>query len=116
MFLMIFEIAQVCHEVNRAYCEAVGDTSQKAWKFASNEQKQSIIDGVKYFLANPHATPELQHEQWMQSKLFNGWSYGPEKDEIKKTHPCLIPYNQLPQEQKVKDFLFQAVVENLRDL
>lgn len=46
----------------------------------------------------------------MKAKEEDGWVYGPEKDAEKKVHPCMVPYDQLPKEQRMKDVLFGAVV------
>ena len=45
-------IARVCHEVNRAYCEALGDTSQPAWEDAPEWQRKSAMKGVELHLRN----------------------------------------------------------------
>jgi hypothetical protein len=103
-------IAQLAHEVNRAYCAALGDDSQKPWADAPDWQKNSAITGVELHLANPNAGPEASHESWMAQKLEEGWVYGEEKDEVAKTHPCLVPFSELPVEQQAKDFLFRGVV------
>jgi hypothetical protein len=42
--------------------------------------------------------------------------YGETKDPVKKTHPWMIPYDELPQIQKTKDKLFLAVVKSLQEL
>jgi hypothetical protein len=106
-------IAQVAHEVNRAYCLAIGDTSQVAWADAPDWQKDSAINGVKFKLSNLAATPEDQHQSWLDQKAKDGWVYGEVKDAEKKTHPCIIPYAELPESQKAKDYLFVAVVTSL---
>ena len=108
----IGDIAKVCHEVNRAYCDTVGDPSQKAWEKADDWQRTSAIEGVDFFVRT-RATAEELHENWCRDKIEAGWSYGPVKDAEKKEHPCLVPYNKLPMEQRVKDYLFRAVVKAL---
>ena len=107
------EIARACHEVNRAYCNSIGDTSQPAWEDAPDWQRRSAIAGVEFTLANPDAKPSASHESWLAEKERDGWKYGPVKDPKKKEHPCFVPYDQLPAEQKSKDYLFQAVVRAL---
>lgn len=105
------KIARQCHEVNRAYCLGIGDHAV-SWEEASDAIKQSAINGVKYALENPHATPEQMHENWKKEKVAAGWVYGEVKDESKKTHPCIVAYSELPIAQRIKDNLFQAVVHN----
>lgn len=103
-------IAQVAHEANRAYCAAIGDTSQVAWADAPDWQKESAVNGVKMHVANPAATPENSHESWLAEKVAAGWVYGPVKDAEKKTHPCCVPYAQLDAQQRAKDYIFRGVV------
>jgi len=110
----IEQIAELCHEVNRAYCESVGDFSQLPWKDAPDWQKQSAINGVRFHLEND-VTPEDSHNNWMKDKIAEGWVYGEIKDPVKKTHPCLIPYRQLPRDQRVKDYLFKVICDYFKN-
>lgn len=107
-------IARVCHEVNRAYCEALGDHSQPAWEDSPAWQRESAELGVRLHLGNFEAGPEASHESWMAQKLADGWTWGREKNPEKKEHPCLVPFGELPPEQQAKDFIFRAVVHALR--
>lgn len=43
------------------------------------------------------------HEVWAKSRIKEGWTYGEEKDSIKKTTPCLVPYEELPEIEKQYD-------------
>ena len=104
------QIARVAHEVNRAYCQALGDASQPVWEDAPQWQKDSAILGVKLHVCNPDAGPQASHESWMAQKLAEGWEYGPVKDPESKQHPCIVPFDELPREQQVKDYLFRGVV------
>lgn len=103
-------VARICHEVNRAYCESLGDESQLPWDKAPGWQKASALSGVVFHLGKPDSKPSDSHENWMKEKLEQGWTYGEVKDVEKKTHPCLLPYEQLPVAQQTKDKLFIAVV------
>lgn len=103
-------IAMVAHEVNRAYCQAIGDHSQPEWGRAPLWQKESAIKGVIFHLDGNHG-PEASHENWMREKLADGWQWGPVKDPENKRHPCMVPFNELPRAQQVKDHLFRAVVQ-----
>lgn len=107
-------IAKVCHEANRAYCGTLGDFSQKPWDQADEWQRESAIEGVRHRLANPDGTPESQHRAWLRSKQDDGWSYGEVKDPVSKIHPCFLPYDKLPPEQRRKDALFLAIVDALK--
>lgn len=107
------QIARVCHEANRAYCESIGDVSQKPWEDAEDWQRKSAILGVVFSMTHPEAPASAQHESWSAQKVQDGWVWGPVKDADKKEHPCLVPYDKLPVEQRRKDSLFQAVVKAL---
>jgi RyR domain-containing protein len=109
----IERIARVCHEVNRAYCQSLGDISQATWENAPQWQRESAMTGVAAIITNPAITPEQSHEGWLEQKRADGWTYGPVKDAEKKEHPCFVPYEQLPMEQRAKDYLFGAVVRTL---
>lgn len=112
--MLTFEqIANVAHEANRAYCLALGDHTQCSWDQAPAWQKDSAINGVKFHLNNPQATPASSHESWLKQKREEGWAYGAVKDPMKKLHPCFVPYNELPEAQQVKDYLFRSVVHTL---
>lgn len=106
-------IARVAHEVNRGYCLALGDTSQPAWDDAPDWQKDSARAGVRQIVVNPNTTPEQSHEGWLAQKEADGWHYGTVKDPVLKTHPCFVPYHELPAEQRAKDYLFGAVVRSM---
>ncbi|ALV20752.1 RyR domain-containing protein [Carnobacterium antarcticum] len=108
----IKQIAKVCHNVNKAYCESIGDDTQTTWEEAPNWQQKSAVSGVLFHLEND-VTPEQSHENWLKDKVEDGWVYGDTKDVELKTHPCIVPYDDLPIEQRTKDFLFKAVVDSL---
>jgi hypothetical protein len=107
-------IARVAHLVNRALCRANGDDSQPLWEDAPDWQRKAAVEGVRHRLENPDITPQQTHEEWLRNKKEYGWRYGMVKDPELKTHPCCVPFKELPLEQKAKDFLFQAVVDALR--
>ncbi|MES2347850.1 MAG: RyR domain-containing protein [Pseudomonadota bacterium] len=105
----VLTIAMICHEANRAYARSLGDFSHKPWERAPDWQKMSAISGVQFHLAGDK-TPAESHESWISMKLATGWTYGTVKNEKAKTHPCLMAYDLLPEDQKAKDRLFGAIV------
>jgi hypothetical protein len=107
------QIARVTHEVNRAYCQALGDNSQPVWEDAPQWMRDSAILGVRMHSDNLGAGPQASHVSWMAHKVADGWTYGPEKRPDLKQHPCMVPFNELPREQQAKDFIFRGVVHAL---
>ena len=43
------------------------------------------------------------HEVWAESRISQGWTYGPERNDVLKHHPCLVPYEELPEVEKAYD-------------
>jgi len=102
-------IAQVAHEANRALQRIAGDDNPSPpWDDAPLDQRDSAIAGILTALNG--ATPEEQHDAWAAHKRADGWVYGAVKDAEAKTHPCLVPYANLPPEQRVKDAVYIAIV------
>lgn len=102
------ELAARCaHEANRAWCMQIGDLTQQPWDDAPEWQRHSARRGVAA-VARGESSVQL-HESWMRDKLAAGWVFGFEK-RPEATHPCLVPYDQLPRDQQLKDALFQGVV------
>lgn len=112
--MKIQDIARICHETNRAYCITIGDYTQPRWEDASESQIISMINGVNFHIANPDSSPARSHEEWLREKKATGWKYGPIKDTDKKEHPCFKPYEELPEQERIKDMLFVGIVNMLR--
>ena len=43
------------------------------------------------------------HEVWSQNRMNEGWVYGTVRDDAKRETPCLVPYEELPEEEKAYD-------------
>ena len=52
---------------------------------------------------NLESIAEKVHETWMNNRIKEGWTYGKKRDDNKKTHPCIVPYNKLPESEKEYD-------------
>ena len=111
--LTVLQIAMVCHQANKAWCEANDDNSQKDWQEAEDWQRESAITGVIYRIGNPNKSYDAQQNAWLEDKKKDGWVYGEVKDTEAKTHPCMVSFEELPEFQKKKDALFCAIVDCL---
>jgi ryanodine receptor 2 len=49
------------------------------------------------------ALAENVHDTWAKGRMDDGWTFGPVRDDAKKHHPCLVPYNELPESEKEYD-------------
>ena len=43
------------------------------------------------------------HDVWAETRIAQGWSYGEQRDDAQKLHPCLVPYEELPDSEKEYD-------------
>lgn len=107
------EIARVCHQVNVAYCQALGESTQGDWDEAPEWQRESTMRGVKLHREG-EVSVSATHESWMDEKIAEGWIHGDVKHPEFKTHPCILPFDLLPTAQQAKDYIFKAIVDALK--
>ena len=43
------------------------------------------------------------HDVWAETRIQQGWTYGEQRNDELKTHPCLVPYEELPESEKAYD-------------
>lgn len=107
--LLFLACARAAHEVNRAYCIAIGDSSQPSWEQAPEWQVVSALEGVRGVLVDNNDARQ-SHENWLRQKRLDGWVQGSVKNPETKEHPCMVEYDDLPEEQKRKDIIFVSTV------
>lgn len=98
----------------RAWQKANGQTPAPPWSRAPKWMKEASAASATWRIANPNAPASAQHDQWMAQKKADGWKHGKTKDGKKKTHPLMVPYAQLPDVERRKDALVNAVVDALK--
>lgn len=64
---------------------------------ASNVQLPKELDVLV------EAVAKNVHEVWAQTRISQGWTYGTERNDELKHHPCLVPYEDLPEEEREYD-------------
>lgn len=106
--------ARAAHESNLIYCLALGDSSQKHWEETPEDIKATTKNNVEAVLGG--ATPEQLHQLWCAAKYKDGWKFGPKKDAVKKTHPCLTAYSNLPIADRRKDALYRSTVTAMAEV
>jgi hypothetical protein len=79
-------------------------------------QPRSVDDaGIELsddLLALTEQLAQNAHELWARRRIAEGWSWGPERDDVARKHPCLVPYDQLPDSEKQYDR--DSALETLR--
>lgn len=110
---IVLDIARVVHEAMRTYQTISGDPFPAP---PFDEAPASMIDGVVDAVVQVSLKdlgPEEVHDLWVVNKRAAGWTYGPIKDYQRLQHPCLVSWNQLPEEERRKDALFVGIVKAL---
>ena len=106
-------VARAVHEAVRAYQGALGEAEARPWS-AAEWEREATLEAVELAIKNP--TPGAQHEEWCASKRRAGWRFGPIKDESKKTHPSLVPFEQLSATEQRKDAIIISISQALKDV
>ena len=105
--LTVQQIAAVAHAANRAYQEVTGEPwPDQEWS-AHSRKVQAVRDVLN---SRSGVTAEEQHEQWLVQRTAAGYTYGPVKRPDRLEDPCMVPYADLPDSEKIKDALYGAVV------
>lgn len=63
----------------------------------------STVELPKDLLDLTEEIAEQVHEIWAQGRIADGWIYGDERDDGKKTTPCLVPYSKLADSEREYD-------------
>lgn len=71
--------------------------------YKPNPIDTSNVELPEELLALTEKIAENVHENWSAGRIAEGWTYGEERDDKKKTTPCLIPYSELPEIEKEYD-------------
>lgn len=105
------QIAGVIHEANRQLKLVLGHSPGPHWMECDQQLRESVINGVRK--AQEGMPPKELHEEWVQFKAEQGWTWGAIKDVRHRKHPCMVPYAELPPDQQIKNHMFHAMVRAL---
>ncbi len=92
--------ARLIHAALSETCLATGEPPYKPFDEADEKDREASVKGAELALSG--GTARQSHETWMKGKLDDGWTLGP-TDKPNKVHDCLVPYDDLPPRQRVKD-------------
>lgn len=112
--LVVEACARVGHEVYRT---ALGVSDMRSWDTALEDDKAQARAATREALSADvsKTTPAQWHAKWCAEKAADGWRHGPVIDVERKQHPnMMLPYDQLPEEQRALDQLFVVAVESTR--
>src|SRR6266700_2352439 len=101
------QIAEVCHVANMTVQKLLHDECPSlSWDDEDEFIKKTSVGEVQMILAGRN--PEDTHNEWCERLFDQGYICGLVKSREMKTHPCLVPFNDLPVEQKRKVRMIHA--------
>ena len=107
------KIAKICHNVHNVICEQNG-LKITPWEEKSEEHQSIVIDSVNKILIGEINSAEEAHENFVDTKMEMGWTYGDRHSEKKKTSPRLCEFDDLPEFERKKDEYFFAIACSFR--
>jgi CheY-like chemotaxis protein len=96
------ELSDDLKEANRRFADGIGAKLQAAG-CALVPAPLTGTDGAGFADADIEQLARMEHERWMRDKIRDGWRYGPTRNDAAKIHPLLIPWEELPEEERDKD-------------
>lgn len=104
--------ARAAHEAIRTLQIQNGEPNVASpWETVGQDIKDSCFIGIERVINNPNISNEELHDSWIKTKERQGWKYGEVRSEADKLHPCMVPYEELPAFQRLKDAMFRNVVK-----
>lgn len=104
-------IAIVCYEAVKAFLEQ-NQTYLSSWELSNKEDRESLLDYIEFvFKTNQSSRNSGLHDFWFNNMKEVGWKVGPLNFE-EKTHPFLIPFDQLPEIERQKDALIIGIIDS----
>jgi len=106
------KIAKAIYEAARLEAEwSKRSLIPEKWQDRDGRFREQYIRTVQNYLTMTNLPPPDEiHANWMRRYLLMGWDYGEKVDRELKTHPDLVPYDELPKDEKDKDAIFLALI------
>ena len=113
---LIERISRQCHEANALILCTFEHQEYIPWESISQDLKDnttnSIYEAIRWMHSGNILTPAAIHNFWMDHKKSQGWKYGSTKCAVHKTHPLLVPYEELSPVDQFKDINFINIINN----
>lgn len=113
---LLYMLAESCHEATKVISEQILSEEKKEWKLIDSKTKAKLLNAVNRAIEEKITDPAIAHANWITDMEKDGWQYGDKLDEENKTHPCMVPYDQLPVGQQTKDYIFLAILKPFYNL
>lgn len=102
-------LARICYDAVRAYSRTIGEPYVR-WDDARPWDQESFADAVVYLLDAPKAEVVDLHGHWLAARMQRGWRHGPDRDVEHRLHPALLPWDDVPERERLKFELVHAIV------
>ena len=104
-------IASVAHIALAALSEFAGEQDVvHEFDKLPDAQKEGLVAGVNMLIADLNAGADARHNAWMEKMLADGWKFSKKRSDEAKTHPRLVPFDQLLKKEIAKERLLHAIV------
>ena len=100
-----YKIVEAIHNINKVLQKLNGEETREFGNLYPDEYIM-LSDAVENEFKNPCTKEGEAHQRWIDSKVADGWKFGKEKCTVRKTHPQLIPFEELDPINIAKDSLF----------
>ena len=104
------QLARICYMLQYEVHLALGDPLPH-WDDTGEDQHHVWIDTVRMLLIG--STPAQVHDHWCEGMTGRGWTYGPERDQARQTHPMIRPLHELTLLEQAKEKIAQATIAML---
>lgn len=110
---LINKIADVAYSAVRAWDLQHSDAEIPVWAEADDETRTAVLVRVNKILSDPRAGDATFHNAWVDQMKADGWTFGKDLSETRKTHPELTAFHLMPPEMQARERLFRGVVLQL---
>lgn len=106
------KLAELIYEATRVEAEwSKRSIVPEKWSERGDKFRKQFVEIIdKYLKYDKLPTPSEAHQSWMDAYYKMGWTYGDVRDTAKKTHPDLLPFDELTKDEQDKDAIFLAFV------
>lgn len=87
----------------------IGEIANPEWIYLDPEKQREVADSVLWLKDHPTSSVAAQHDAWRAIKAAKGWQFGEDKDARAKTHPNMVPFDELPFSQQMKAKLWRHI-------
>lgn len=109
------QVARIAHEALRSYCLTVYDNPAPPWADAHEQVRAEMVALVGYLARTPGATPRSKHGEWLADATARGFHQGERLDVRRKTHPLVVPFEELSPKYRSKQAMLFALITHLLD-